>query len=85
VTVTGDDARAVLTSAGDPREVALSAADHWRKGAANVVTLLGVDGRMVLQVNDRTVLEGDANGLEGLSIEGASAVAHWRKCRRVPR
>ena len=85
VTVTGDDARAVLTSAGDPREVALSAADHWRKGAANVVTLLGVDGRMVLQVNDRTVLEGDANGLEGLSIEGASAVAQWRKCRRVPR
>ena len=40
VTVTGDDARAVLASAGDPREVALSASGHWRKGAANVVTLL---------------------------------------------
>lgn len=85
VTVTGDDARAVLTSAGDPREVALSASNHWRTGAANVLTLLAVDGRMVLQVNDRTVLEGDAEGLEAMAIEDASAIARWRACRPVPR
>lgn len=85
VTVTGDDARAVLTSASGPREVPLSASNHWRTGAANAVTLLGSDGRMVLQVNDRTVLEGGADGLEAMAIRGASTVAGWHACRHVPR
>ena len=61
-TVTGDDARAVLTSGGrSPRGGPLRRGP-LAQGRSQRPDAARVDGRMVLQVNDRTVLEGTRTG-----------------------